>query len=79
MEHLIQNFENLNLQPWQLAEMQLPPSPLSTSKTEMLVSQSKANKLICLLLQENNLLKAEIKRLHSLLVVPKARIPNWVH
>lgn len=66
MEHLIQTFETLNLQTLK----SMPKIPNKPSNP--------TNQLICLLVQENHFLKIEIQRLHSLLVVPKARIPNWV-
>ena len=64
MEHLIQTFGTLNLR--QVSEIPNKPA-------------NQTNQLICLLVQENQYLKMEIQRLHSLLAVPKAIIPNWVH
>tara|TARA_B110000483_G_C17666160_1_gene339959 strand:+ start:135 stop:356 length:222 start_codon:yes stop_codon:yes gene_type:complete len=72
MEHIIKHFETLNLQSLQsiaVSDMQ-NTAPTHTNMT--------TNQLFYILVQENNFLKMEIKRLHSLLVVPKARIPNWV-
>jgi len=75
MEHIIKHFETLNLQSLQsiaVPDMQ-NTAPIHTNNTNMTTNQ-----LFYILVQENNFLKMEIKRLHSLLVVPKARIPNWV-